>query len=127
MELYLPWNDTWMDLPLLPNFTNDKGAVLKMSSPLLIFLPLAGHSYSLNLLGGASYDQDNLETMTDLVWHLKFHRGNHTYFWRQELDPLSMLGVCFVGSPIMPMFLRYDNGLHAFSCSWSTKQLHFFL
>ena len=85
VELYLPWNDTWRELPPLPNFTNT-GVEYKMNFSPLMSLSLTDDEVSndLLLLGGSNIDMSTeMETCTTKVWVLTFIMDNHTYLWSQ--------------------------------------------
>ena len=79
----MPWNDTWIDLPHLPNFI-DAGVEFKMNFPPLMSLSLNDDSNDLLLLGGSNIDMSTeMETCTTKVWVLTFIMDNHTYLWSQ--------------------------------------------
>ena len=81
VELYLPWNDTWINLPTLPDI-KQHGTVLPVTDTLIMSLAIAGGSNSLHLVGGVHQDWNTGATsMTNNVWRLFFHIGNHSYYW----------------------------------------------
>ena len=60
VEVYLPWNNTWLELPTLPTFTDD-GSVLDMTFTQILSLPMGSAGLStVCLLGG---EHDDLGTM----------------------------------------------------------------
>ena len=99
VELYLPWNDTWIGLPTLPELTDVDGIVYNMTHTLIMSLAISGNAYSLHLLGGNNVDFNNPDeesfTYTNNVWQLMRNDGNNTYYWAQghELN-MGNGGVC---------------------------------
>ena len=86
VEVYLPWNDTWLELPPLPVlppghrmtesriFSLNRGGILK--------LLLLGGDYNLGSgasTGGGEY--------TRSVWRLEWRNSNSSYYWTDELVP----------------------------------------
>ena len=49
VELYLPWNDIWIDLPNLPHWEDPNGNY-SMTETLIMSLQIAGDLNSLHLL-----------------------------------------------------------------------------
>ena len=93
VELYIPWNDTWIDLPPLPDITDDDGTPLcKMSFTKLMNMDRSGHTNTLLLLGGENMDWNTyLEATSRSVWRLLFNKGNHSYYWTNQFDqPMGM-------------------------------------
>ena len=94
VELYLPWNDTWIDLPTLPQWKefdvkNDAewnhdadvdGWEEEMTVTQIMSLANAGRRNILYLLGGANI-RTYRKKMTNKVWWLAFNTGNHSYYW----------------------------------------------
>ena len=81
VELYLPWNDTWIDLDFLPAMTHN-GTVFHMTDTHIMSLAVAGFSNRLSLLGGMIMDWNtDIELITDRVCKLTFNFGKHSYFW----------------------------------------------
>ena len=83
VEVYLPWNNTWLELPTLPTWTNDDGTVRNMTFTQILSLTMGSDGVStVCLLGGEHDDLDTfVVTFTPLVWMLSYHSGNHTYYW----------------------------------------------
>jgi hypothetical protein len=87
VELYLPWSDSWIPLPSLPNITLSDGAVLPMTNTHIMFL-VTNSANMVHLVGGTSTDWNTgLETMTSKVWELPYNRANHTYYWDTSIAP----------------------------------------
>jgi hypothetical protein len=85
VELYLPWNDSWIPLPDLPHFTYD-GAVWPMTNTLIMSLGITGTTNSLYMMAGANTDWNTgVERMTSKVWQLYYNSANHTYYWDNSL------------------------------------------
>ena len=84
MEVYIPWNNTWLDLPPLPDL-GDGGS--RMDETRIMSLPASGGSY-LYLVGGSSTDWNIGETTyTRTVWRLVWDIGSQTYSWTNSIDP----------------------------------------
>ena len=78
VEVYLPWNNTWLDLPPLPELSDGGG---RMDMTRIMSLTDSGGSY-LYLLGGSSSDRNTgFTTDTGTVWRLLWDRGSRTYSW----------------------------------------------
>jgi hypothetical protein len=94
VELYLPWNDTWIDLPPLPDLTFD-GNKFKMSDTNIMSLRLTEDKNILYLLGGSNMDMSRFdERTTSKVWVLEFIMDNHTYCWSQNDPELGKYDIC---------------------------------
>ena len=78
VELYLPWNNTWVSLPPLPVFT-DGGTQHQMTYTQMLWLPAS--PYPLHLLGGCS----DRRYCTRDVWGLQ--RREDTYYWTTDNIP----------------------------------------
>ena len=95
VEVYIPWNDTWMDLPPLPDFG---GGQYRMDKTRIMSLPglAGGGEPGLYLLGGTSSNcSRGEETDTNQVWRLMWDHGSHTYSWTDTyLQELGRL-LCF--------------------------------
>ena len=86
VELYLPWNDSWIDLPDLPDFAHD-GAVVPMTDTHIMSLAISGDANHLHLVGGQHSDwSTSVERMTGQVWRLEFDQDKHRYYWDGRLD-----------------------------------------
>ena len=84
VELYLPWNNTWLDLPPLPDPVDGAG---RMDMTRIMSLTDSAGS-NLYLPGGSSSDWNTgLTTDTGTVWRLLWDRGSRTYSWIDSLDP----------------------------------------
>ena len=87
VEVYIPWNDTWLDLPLLP----DQGVVQfgRMSSTNMMYLLESGGGGSyLYLLGGSSNAWSIGEaSSTSEVWRLMWDSNSQTYSWTSTVAP----------------------------------------
>ena len=56
VELYIPWNNTWVPLPTLPDWADDDGSVYHMTDTHIMPMSVAGVCNSLYLVGGTSMD-----------------------------------------------------------------------
>ena len=82
VELYLPWSDSWIDLPDLPNWEYEDGTVVQMTDTNIVSLPISSDTHSVALLGGEHVDWDTgEESMNPNVWELVFNNENKTYTW----------------------------------------------
>ena len=96
VELYLPWNNTWVFLPQLPQFTNGDGSVISMTDTHIMSLDLINGAFSLYLIGGSHLDYNtDVETVSDRVWRLVFNTTNHGYYWYHDthLPDMGKLGL----------------------------------
>jgi len=105
VEVYLPWNNTWLELPTLPTTTLADGSVLNMTFTQIFSLTMgsAGGS-TLCLLGGEHADLDrDVGTFTPHVWRLSYHSGNHTYYWDHDtaITPYMDMAMEVQGSPLV--------------------------
>ena len=80
VELYLPWNDTWLELPPLPG--DGQGQRITDTH---IFSLNANGGLGLNLLGGVLSLSSGGEVYTNHVWQLMW--TNSSYYWTDELFP----------------------------------------
>ena len=87
VEVYLPWNDTWIDLPTLPDISKHDGSVVPMTDTNILSLDIASSGNRLHLVGGESMNW-NTGAMTDVkkVYRLEFDRGNKSYSWSDHYD-----------------------------------------
>ena len=107
----MTWNDTWIDLPTLPDFTYHDGTVWPMTDTLLMSLDTAGSVNSLHLVGGENRDwSTGVQTVTWKVWELQFNRGKPHYHWDDGLD--HEMGKCGLwhSHVVIILFVRYDYG-----------------
>jgi hypothetical protein len=82
-EVYLPWNDTWVELPDLPSFRDPKTGTYKNISQTRIL----SLSNVVHLIGGIAIDwKTNSEKISNLVWRLKFNSVNQSFFWTNDVD-----------------------------------------
>ena len=80
-ELYIPWNNTWVPLPTLPDWTAD-GSVHQMTITQVMVMDTAGVANRLYLVGGASMDWSTMtESSIKTVWVLRFNSASHGYYW----------------------------------------------
>ena len=86
VEVYIPWNNTWLDLPLLPDQGYGEG---RMERTCIMFLSVSGGVFELYLLGGRRTDWNTGEnTVTTGVWTLVWASGSQTYSWSYRFNPL---------------------------------------
>ena len=84
VEVYIPWNDTWLNLPPLPDMEDEDG---RMDRTAIMYLHNSGGS-SLYLLGGTSTDWTIFETnITKTVWRLQWDSRSQTYSWTKRGAP----------------------------------------
>ena len=85
VELYLPWNNTWLDLPPLPDLGNKHG---RMDRTNIMSLTDGGGSH-LYLLGGYSTDlTTGMTATTGTVWRLMgVGPKSQSYAWTSSFDP----------------------------------------
>ena len=87
VELYLPWNDTWIKLPSLPYLEGEEDRLYRSH---ILYLPdLSGPATSsLYLLGGVSEEWNTGRVeVTNRVWRMLWNIYNNTYFWNNENIP----------------------------------------
>ena len=95
VELYLPWNNTWVSLHDLPDFPADDGAVVNMTNTLIMSVDITGAGNTLHLMGGEHTDwSTGVTRITSKVWRLRFNTDTHSYHWKDEID--SNMGKCGV-------------------------------
>ena len=81
-ELYIPWNNTWVPLPTLPDMTDDDGSVYHMTNTHIMTMTVAGDGNRLYLVGSESMDLSTLTVhITKTVWELMFNRTSHGHYW----------------------------------------------
>ena len=81
-EVYLPWKDTWLELPPLP--VMDPG---HRNQTTRIFSLHTDSGLRLHLLGGF-YDQGGGEARyTRSVWRLEWQDSNSSYYWTDDFEP----------------------------------------
>ena len=94
VELYVPWNNTWVELPALPTFTDDDGTLYNMTDAHILSMPLNGLS-TLYIVGGADWDHDrDVLTNTAAVWKLVYDAGHHGYYWYNDAHMTPDMGKC---------------------------------
>ena len=81
VEVYLPWSDTWFNLPTLPTFSDVDGTQYNITAA-QIFSILTSNSYQVYLMGGVNYDINrSVVKPTKQVYRLEyngtFHYWNH--------------------------------------------------
>ena len=80
-EVYIPWTNTWFNLPTLPTFTDDDGAQYNITDA-HIFSIITEGGYKLYLVGGMNYDiARQLVLPTKHIYLLEY---NGTYHWNHE-------------------------------------------
>ena len=84
VEVYIPWNNTWIDLPPLPDLGDGYG---RMDHTRIMFLPDSGGTH-LYLLGGRSTDWNKGDAkVIGTVWRLVWDKSSLTYSWTDSFDP----------------------------------------
>ena len=85
MEVYLPWNNTWLELPPLP-LMNDQ--VHRMDHTRIFSLNKNG-VLALFLLGGSRTLDIQEGEFTAAVWWLNWFSSNQSYHWteNEEIAP----------------------------------------
>ena len=78
-EVYLPWSDSWFNLPTLPTFTDD-GAQYNITDAHIFSILTTGGGYKLYLVGGGDIAR-GVVTLTKHIYHLEY---NGTYHWNQD-------------------------------------------
>ena len=85
VELYIPWNNSWVSLPSLPDFPDD-GIVCKMTFTHIMLIDLSGRGNSLYLMGGVDMVWSPVtEYITAAVFELVFNSASHSYYWDSAL------------------------------------------
>ena len=91
-EVYLPWTDSWRQLPDLPAWTDSSGSHNMTATRLMLLTGTAG-LLELHLLGGTSTDwSTHRVSLTPQVWRLDWNSGSRSYSWTADWDPA--LGGC---------------------------------
>ena len=114
MEVYLPWNNTWLELPALPFI--DPGH--RMTDTRIISLTSQGSGVPRLYLLGGNYYLSPLEIITtDKVWELVWNGKTNSYNWiSQKHHPsLSELYLHLVSSYLS--LSRYDFWIRRHSSS----------
>ena len=75
VEVYIPWNNTWLPLPALPDLGDGAGRVDTTR-----VMSLDGSNLFL-LGGGRTYLDTGLDTNTKTVWRLLWDGGSRNYSW----------------------------------------------
>ena len=88
VEVYLPWNNTWLELPPLP-LIDDQGN--RMADTRIFPLDKNG-GLALYLLGGLSKLDNNMGVFTPAVWRLGRFSSNQSYHWTEDYDLAPPLG-----------------------------------
>ena len=82
VEVYIPWNRTWVSLPPLP--TLDQG---DMWWTRIISIMIAGLN-RLYLVGGEHYEYNTgVSAVTRLVWQLRHNSSGYYWYSNSDLDP----------------------------------------
>ena len=85
MEVYIPWNNTWLDLPLLPDLGEGDG---RMDRTRILYTTDSAGGFYLSLLGGSSTRWNTAEyTSVNNVWTLLWDKGSKTYSWTDRDAP----------------------------------------
>ena len=85
VEVYLPWNNTWVGLPPLPDLGEGDG---RLDLSPIMSLPSGGGGSDLCLLGGSSNDYNTgIATDVNTVWRLVWESTSQTYSWINTYVP----------------------------------------
>ena len=84
VELYVPWNDTWIYLPDLPKIDEE----LIMSKTHIVSIAENDRGSALLLLGGTFVKRQTMseETRSRVVWRLLWDKTRHSYSWTDQFD-----------------------------------------
>ena len=84
VEVYLPWNDTWVGLADMPD-GEQEGLKMKINQAGMIYSLSTGHLF---LLGG-QYTDYNADKEYDLktVFDLALNSSSHNYYWQTDGNP----------------------------------------
>ena len=85
VEVYLPWNNTWLELPPLPVLPYQHQEY-RMDETRIFSINRMG-SLNLYLLGGTSVVDSGGGLFSRSVWRLEWLTSNNSYHWTLELDP----------------------------------------
>ena len=90
MELYVPWNDTWIYLPDLPKIEGPVGKEeeLIMSKTHIVSIADSDRGSALLLLGGTFVNRKTIskERTSRKVWRLLGDERSHSYSWTDQFD-----------------------------------------
>ena len=89
VEVYLPWNNTWLELPPLPLIDCDQR--LRMDNTRIFSLDKDGW-LTLYLLGGFSSLDNGMGYNTRAVWRLDWITSNQSYRWTKDDDLYPPMG-----------------------------------
>ena len=81
-EVYLPWKDTWLELPPLPDMV--PGHRMEETR---IFSLIRDSGLRLHLLGGDYGMARGGEMFTRNVYQLQWEDSNSSYYWTDEWSP----------------------------------------
>ena len=86
VEVYLPWNDTWIELPQLPGWqVPPKWTVKRMDLTRLMSLTSRAQGTQLFLLGGSHTEWNaGKGLVTKEVSQLRWNSGSRNYSWDDE-------------------------------------------
>ena len=87
MELYVPWNDTWIYLPDLPKIEVENEELIMRKTHIVSIADNARGS-ALVLLGGTFVNRKTMsdETTSRKVWRLLWEEASHSYSWTDQFD-----------------------------------------
>ena len=87
MELYVPWNDTWIYLPDLPRIEVEKEELV-LSKTHIVSIAENDRGSALLLLGGTFVNRKTMseEKPSQGVWRLLWDRTSRSYSWTDQLD-----------------------------------------
>ena len=90
MEVYIPWNNTWLDLPPLPDLGDGGG---RMEKTRIMSMTDSSNGLALYLLGASRTEMNTgWTTSTDIVWTLVWDMGSKTYSWTHGPTQVPPLG-----------------------------------
>ena len=125
VEVYLPWNDTWMDLPNLPTWTVEDGTAYQATLTHIMSLATTGDTNKLHLIGGACMDWNTqAEGIVGTVWRQAFNSRNETFFWEQRFDPET--GKCGVYSSHL-IIITFVRSVYEWLILYSSRRSRYIL
>ena len=91
-EVYLPWNNTWLELPPLPLINDQDQDMGELYNSRIFSLNKEGllNLYLLGGISGINTEDDNV--YTNDVWRLIWDSSNQSYHWTEDKKPSPAMG-----------------------------------